>query len=654
MTDDRFVDIYYKELCSERTLQSNSKGFFLTFADYVADQVGEHWIKNKFGKLKNDIERIKCVYESNETQDLVENFLGNVKEIYRPKNGDFSQKRRLEAERFLKQKEYQKALQLYCQSVLRAPKTGSNTKIDSGLSLSLALWGRAQAFIGLQRYFNALCDIQQALKENLPGSYKGQAFWKMGVCYRGLGEDNRAKVSFDLAEKMLHNDEENIKMLNEDRKGIMVREVIKKPNELPKLAKQNDNFPSASEKLSVKTSKDAGRYVIANQDISSGETLVVESPYAACLLPDMFGLFCHNCFNSLETPLGCPECSSVAFCSAACRDEAISTYHKYECKYLDLLIGSGMSILAHTALRMITQNGLEKSLAIRKNRNKEKVYQLCTHSELRPASDFLQRTLMASFLLRCLQKAGFFHDKTEDKVLPSEEQYQIGDMLLFNLQMLQFNAHEVYHAKCDPDKTLKDSQLVYIGVAVYLTTSLFNHDCFPATARYFVGKNIILTAARPLKANDPVPENYGPIFTKKILPDRQRSLSSRYWFKCQCQACIQNWPAFNMGLETATKRLRCPTEKCSKCYTLPLLKESFECSECKKLINLSNKIILLHWCEEQYQVAFQYMDSNQLKEAIDVLTLAIDTFYKIALPPHKATHLAEAMLCICFNHMAVK
>lgn len=41
----------------------------------------------------------------------------------------------------------------------------------------------------------------------------------------------------------------------------------------------------------------------------------------------------------LRAPVGCPNCSSVVFCSGRCRDVAMATYHKYECKILALLIG---------------------------------------------------------------------------------------------------------------------------------------------------------------------------------------------------------------------------------------------------------------------------------------------------------------------------
>lgn len=67
-----------------------------------------------------------------------------------------------------------------------------------------------------------------------------------------------------------------------------------------------------------------------------------------------------------------------------------------------------MSVLSHTALRMITQFPIKKILEINADRKKEHVYSLCTNASMRNPSDFLQRTLMAAFLLRILQKSGYF------------------------------------------------------------------------------------------------------------------------------------------------------------------------------------------------------------------------------------------------------
>lgn len=74
------------------------------------------------------------------------------------------------------------------------------------------------------------------------------------------------------------------------------REFLEKPQLHEAI---NKCLPDASEKLTVKSSKNMGRYIVANQNIGIGETLVVESPYVACLLPEMFGTHCHHCLKRL-------------------------------------------------------------------------------------------------------------------------------------------------------------------------------------------------------------------------------------------------------------------------------------------------------------------------------------------------------------------
>lgn len=58
-----FQDNNYLALCSEKTLQSDPKGFFMSFVEHVVDSVGNVWIDEIFGKLKTDAERIRTIYE---------------------------------------------------------------------------------------------------------------------------------------------------------------------------------------------------------------------------------------------------------------------------------------------------------------------------------------------------------------------------------------------------------------------------------------------------------------------------------------------------------------------------------------------------------------------------------------------------------------
>lgn len=60
---EKYYDKNYTAICSEKTLQSNEKGFFMQFVENVVNIAGEEWIQKKFGQLKSDKERIRIIYE---------------------------------------------------------------------------------------------------------------------------------------------------------------------------------------------------------------------------------------------------------------------------------------------------------------------------------------------------------------------------------------------------------------------------------------------------------------------------------------------------------------------------------------------------------------------------------------------------------------
>lgn len=65
----------------------------------------------------------------------------------------------------------------------------------------------------------------------------------------------------------------------------------------------------------------------------------------------------------------------------------------------------------------------------------------------------------------------------------SEEELQLGELLAFYLQMLQFNAHEIYETKYAKLHKFRTAKTGYVGVGIFATTALFNHDCYPGVSR---------------------------------------------------------------------------------------------------------------------------------------------------------------------------
>lgn len=428
-----------------------------------------------------------------------------------------------------------------------------------------------------------------------------------------LHEDKKCEISIKLYDQLLGNDSRRKELLESETREIKDRVGAPKMLERKPLPTMNQNLSNASEvakctsvSLQLAESPDAGKYFVASGDIGVAETLMVEKAKCACLYPKNFGTHCTHCFARLVAPIGCSECASVAFCSVGCRDIALATYHKFECKYLDLLIGSGMSILCHLALRLVLQYGTpEKAL----DEGKRLAGIFCKNSAMRGNEDFFKRCLMSTFLLRCLQKAEFFGRRLTESAEPTAKEMEVGALVFSYLQALQFNAHEIYETISSGHKFVK-SRINYIGVGIYEVGAMFNHECYPSITRFFNSTNLIFNSIRPHTKGEVIAENYGPIFTKQTLHERQRNLASRYWFKCACRACKEDWPVLDKLNNRC--RLRCPTDTCDGFFNYPQTpqdrQKEVKCRKCKKNVSLRMNVSLLEEAEDLFELGAVSMD----------------------------------------------
>lgn len=102
-----------------------------------------------------------------------------------------------------------------------------------------------------------------------------------------------------------------------------------------------------------------GRFAKAKGKINAGSTVVVEKPHCSMLLENKRQSHCHNCFKRVIAPLCCPNCQEALFCGETCRDKALKSYHKVECRILPTLYASGLSIICFLALRILSQKSVK-------------------------------------------------------------------------------------------------------------------------------------------------------------------------------------------------------------------------------------------------------------------------------------------------------
>lgn len=265
-----------------------------------------------------------------------------------------------------------------------------------------------------------------------------------------------------------------------------------------------------------------------------------------------------------------------------------------------------MSILCHIALRMILQFKTPEK-ALEAGVKFSQIF--CTNSSMRSDEDFFKRCLMTTFLLRCLQKCEFFGRRTTESAEPTSIELEIATLLFTYLQSLQFNAHEIYETVTNNHKFVA-SKINYIGVGIYEVGAMFNHECYPSVMRFFNGTNLIFNSIRPHGVGEIVAENYGPIFTRQNLTERQRNLKSRYWFTCECRACRENWPVLEKLNNKC--RLKCTSGKCEGNFNYPQNRKmmTMKCGKCKENVDLQMSLDVVGEAEEFFRKGAEAMEVN--------------------------------------------
>ena len=230
-----------------------------------------------------------------------------------------------------------------------------------------------------------------------------------------------------------------VKMLT---KNMQMEANFKKANKIPANLQEKPSKPKAkevverfvSDTLTFDYSEEEGRFAKAGSDIKLGEYLVQEKPHVACLLQIYSQTHCQLCFKRTNIPIACHSCADVVFCSKKCRNEACSSFHRFECGIMQHLWNSGASITCQMALRAISQKSLKYFLEIKEeltalkdkpnyektdkypNDDYRRVFNLVTHEKERTFEDVFHRLVMASFLTHCLKLGGFFEgNKSEER-----------------------------------------------------------------------------------------------------------------------------------------------------------------------------------------------------------------------------------------------
>lgn len=330
----------------------------------------------------------------------------------------------------------------------------------------------------------------------------------------------------------------------------------------------NPRLPSASNGIDLRFSPDKGRYFVATQDLSPGDVVLREEPYAAVLEAIFRVNHCAYCLKKTATPIPCYECATVQFCCESCRDMSWNEYHSIECGILGYLEPSKyLGKMPHLALRIITKTGMQNliqqslvSIPTLKNGEQSTaeaaqnaffdptsyraVHNLATNTDKRSFEDLIKKTSEAIFMSKCLKFNGFFGDKDSATQDTTRVEIFVSSLLLRHLQIAATNGLEM--AECilkNNDVTKFD--IIPVGGAIFPTMSFFNHSCYANAQRLGYQNFQVVRIVRSVPKGEEVNIDYGFDFYAHPLEARQKRAQTQYHFTCNCKPCRENWPMYN-------------------------------------------------------------------------------------------------------------
>lgn len=620
-----------RQHCSWKTLQSEERGLFSAWLAEI--------VRCNPGAVENILtfssEEERVLYCSSLLQ--VDRFA--VAPVYKQKDPEMAKQRRDEGNMAFQKKWYKQAHMMYSMSAIKSVP-GSDV-------LAYSIANRSACLYYLGEINQCIADINLALVYGYPPQLHYKLYERLAKCYILLKDKENAMKSALTAKKML---ERNKSKFDKEKYQSSMKTLLKLGSSVNNPETFSDNItvvkdpvvkvPAVSMKphrklkdfsslLRVEFDPAVGRHVKAEKTVKPGDTLLVEDPFAAVLYPDKAGTNCDNCFSKLRSVVPCPDCSGIGFCSKECRDEACASYHKYECKFQDLVHGLGGSALVRLALRIITSHPLTYFKKMRTDLNVDNttsefkhpylsLFNLVSLDEERWTEDIFTRSMMAVALLKILKEAKYFPDKADADTYTDDEIF-IGALILRHLNLLQFNAHEVYEVLRGNRDKIKPTKNNLIGLAVYSRASYFNHSCQPNVTRLNIGRKLVMKSLVRVEKGEEVSDNYGPVFYFKPKDERQRELSARYWFQCKCSACSADWSLLGKNSE-------------------PRWRDGEDQGK-------------LDFLESVYKCGADFLENGQRNEAVENLVESINGLYELVLPPLDTLTRAEDKLRTCFNDM---
>ncbi|XP_076297828.1 protein-lysine N-methyltransferase SMYD4-like [Lasioglossum baleicum] len=482
---------------------------------------------------------------------------------------------------------------------------------ENTLEFPGAIACRSASLFHLNRFKDCMKDIDLAIELNYPKQLHYDLHRRKLECYLKLGNTDLAKQmvtkireSIDdpsyIAPSTKDDVEKHLSGLTFD--GSCTPDQSKNSDDPLDLRSvltfdENPNFPHASSSIDLKFNEEVGRHVVANRPIQKGEVLFFEKPISFAFENNYgVGRVCQHCCRSTDTPLPCPLCLDTFYCNTNCLNEAWFSYHRWIC------LGNQMGIweekvvpklalkvllVCTTTTDAIKFNEMQNLITHFDKIPKEKLISAGTTAirltmYLSKHTDFFQRNDLNDFARKFFDQS---FNSNFQPITDHNKHLYVSSLLLRYMLQLSFNGSLI--CKISTETIRSEDQSVAnlnpfqlnnktdaLATGIYLSASMMNHSCDSNIVTNFMDQYQVVRAWKDIAANEEIVNCYGRHYKEESTENRQRFLSSMYYFTCTCKPCTQ--PNLNYVVERHTIAM-----KCSKCNgALCNIQNSLFCLDC--------------------------------------------------------------------------
>lgn len=301
--------------------------------------------------------------------------------------------------------------------------------------------------------------------------------------------------------------------------------------------------------LRVENSQEAGHFFVAARSIEPGELLLsLLAPEAAAVKEAYVTRVCALCFETAASPLVCEGCRYVAYCSQHCK---ASDAEAHPCGGSECAVLAWLREQPPARLELMTHARLALRTLLRACRHES-----CGFGRDRIAPDRVSCGPAAcgngfpgdlSTGIEAARAQPFWSDmrsrrKKVAALLMAASEVIAGSSRDAGMNAVSFSFSDVEAMlgaiDCNSFDVWNYGRSRKLGMAFYLTASLFNHSCVPNVARVQRGVQIEFYALAG-GANKDEPLCIAYIDPRREFAIRTKELLTRYSFMCRCSRCSQ-------------------------------------------------------------------------------------------------------------------